>query len=119
MDFIKQIERIQRTNKLICRESTGNPDALANRLNISRRQVYRIIEFLKENGAPVKYNRLSETFYYENNFELQISFSIKALSENETEKIYGGAVKKQFPCFYMAQKRLIFTSSLQTKSYYY
>jgi len=110
MEFIKQIERIQKAEKLIRFEKTGNPELLANKLGVSRRQMYRIIEFFKEFGAPIKYNRVSETFYYENDFELQIDFSIKALTECEIEEINGGSMANLFPCFYMAQRPRIFTS---------
>ena len=47
MNFIKQIERLQRLNHLIRNENTGTPEELAERLKMKRSQLYEIIDMLK------------------------------------------------------------------------
>jgi predicted nucleic acid-binding Zn-ribbon protein len=56
---------------LIERQATGTPAEFAVSVNISRRHLYNIIEGLKDNGAKIKYSRISRTFFYEEIFILQ------------------------------------------------
>ena len=114
MNFIKQIERIKKVEKLIHMESTGNPDEFAAKLKISRAQLYRILETMKLFGAPIKYSRLNESFYYSEEYEIKIEFRIIVLAENEEKIIYGGGKsnffsKKIFSYHKMRQKNTIFT----------
>ncbi len=90
MNFIKQIERIQKADRLISHQRTGVPEEFAQKLNLSRAQLYRLIEQMKLFGAPIKYSRTNEYFYYSEEFEMKINFSLKVLSENEETVIYGG-----------------------------
>ncbi len=104
MNFIRQIERFQELERLIKQKKTGSPRELAVRLGVSRRQLYRLIEILKDYGVPIKYNRSLETFYYSDSFEMVLHFSIRFLSEKENKKINGGSfMKRFFPCFFMAR----------------
>ena len=57
MEFIKQIERLQLLNKLVREKRTGSPDELAERLGLSRRQLYFYLEFLKDYGIDIAYSR--------------------------------------------------------------
>ncbi len=79
MKFIKQIEQYKKLDKLIEQACTGTPDELAVRLQISRTQLYTFLESLKFLGAPIKYNRCIQSFYYTANFKLRIDISIKAI----------------------------------------
>ena len=76
MNFIKQIERLQRLNYLIRNENTGKPDELAQRLHLKRSQLYETLDLLKFHGAPIKYSRKLCTFYYAENYSLEIIFQI-------------------------------------------
>lgn len=104
MNFIRYIERFQRVDHLIRQKATGSPDELANRLHLSKRQLFRIIETLKDYGAPIDYSRSLKTFYYlDKNFEIKINFSIQLINEDETVNIYGGYVlEKWFQCYFLA-----------------
>lgn len=51
MLLFKELERIDRLHHLIRCQATGTPDELATRLHISRRQLYNILEFLRDVGA--------------------------------------------------------------------
>ena len=93
MNFIRQVERYQKLNKLIYQQSTGTPSELAERLNLKRSQLYEVIDLLKIQGAPIKYSRKLRTFYYSNEYNLEISLKVNVLSGNEVKRIYGGKVK--------------------------
>lgn len=105
MNFIKQIERLQLLNKLIQEQNTGTPEELANRLNLSRRQLYNYIEELKDIGLEVCYSRRYTSFYFENRKKLKIDFSLEILETEEKLKIDGGKCKKFLPCFFGARSK--------------
>ena len=90
MRFIRQIERYKTLHKLITQTRTGTPDMLAKRLHISRSQLYILLDTLKDLGAPIKYNRTIQSFYYSVHFELDIDISIKAITPTECKTIYAG-----------------------------
>ena len=91
MNFIIQIERIQRAADLIGAAKTGSPDEFARRLRVSRRQLYNLIDFLKAQGAPIAYSRERRTFFFTRpGFRLEIIFSIKSLGDDDTQNISGG-----------------------------
>lgn len=94
MRFIKQVERLQKLNKLIRQKNTGTPDELAERLGLKRSQLYEVIELLKTHGAPIEYSRKMCTFYYSKDFDLEINLKIKVLSGKEIRDLYGGIIKK-------------------------
>jgi len=95
MNFIKQIERVKRINQLIKHRNTGRPEVFAKKLNISRRQLYNTIELLKDYGIKIQYDRVLESFYYIDNENISIDFSIKILAENEEKTIYAGSFLKK------------------------
>ncbi|MDD3721614.1 MAG: TniB family NTP-binding protein [Lutibacter sp.] len=90
MKTIKQLERLRKAHGLILQEKTGPPSQFANKLNISERQIYNIIDYLKEIDAPIKYNRRTETYYYSDNFDLLINVSVQVLIADEIRNIYAG-----------------------------
>ena len=55
MNFIKQIERLQILSKLIEDQNTGSPKDLSARLGISRRQLYSLVEELKDLGLDISF----------------------------------------------------------------
>lgn len=109
---IRQIERMKYIHCLIKNECTGNPKEFASKLNISRRQLYNELELLKIQGAPLRYSRKNESFYYENYFELEINLSIKILNQKEIREIYAGNSKKLLPCKVLAPGNIKFIKQL-------
>ena len=89
MNFIHQIERLQKLNKLIEQEKTGTPDELARRLGISKRQLHNLLEALKNIGAKIEYIKKSETYRFKQH-KIKIHFSLSLIEEKEIKKIYGG-----------------------------
>ena len=91
MKNIKNLERLQQVHQRIMQENTGSPNELARHLNISKRLIFILIEQLKDINAPVCYSRSRKTYYYHDDFELKISISITALSNNESTELFGGS----------------------------
>lgn len=72
MLLFEQITRIQILHSLIMQEKTGTPQELASFIHLSKRQLYNILDELKDLGADIKYCRIRKTFYYNNNFQINI-----------------------------------------------
>lgn len=70
--MIKQIERIDWLHNLIRLKATGSPKECARKLKISERQLYRLIDLMKELGAPVYFDIHCEAYCYE--YEVEWSF---------------------------------------------
>jgi hypothetical protein len=96
MNNIKQLERIRKIHHLIKMEATGTPGDLSKKLHISLRQTYSLLEQLKELEAPVKFNRRTKTYYYDGEFEINITISVHVLSEDHLVKIYAGTSTVSF-----------------------
>ena len=91
MYSIKNLERLQQLHLLIENERTGSPKELANRMHISERLVYNLMEQLKDFNANIRYDRGRKTYYYGEDFELHVSISVSVFSNNETTEIFGGS----------------------------
>ena len=90
MKALEQLQRFKKMNQLIKAECTGTPDEFSNWLGISRRQLYSDIEYINDIGVKISYSKNRRTFYYCNGHELEISFSIKVISKENTQNINGG-----------------------------
>lgn len=90
MKTLKQLERLRRAHKFIQYANTGTPKEFALKLNISEREVYRIIEYLKEVDATICFSRISNSYYYIDDFDLLVNVSVKVLIKEEIRTIYAG-----------------------------
>ncbi len=63
--YEKQTERIKRLDDLIRLKMTGTPDHLAGKLEVSRRQIFRVIDTMKELGFPIEYDKENARYYYD------------------------------------------------------
>ena len=66
--------RLEHLDNLIRLKATGDPKALAKKLNISLRGVYDYINMLKSLGAPINYNRHKSTYYYDEQGRFHFKF---------------------------------------------
>ena len=64
MKFFEKAEKLNQLDKLLRYEQTGNLDQLARRMNVSRSQMHNYIDSLKDQGFPIEYDRIRQTFYY-------------------------------------------------------
>ena len=84
----EELKQFERLNKLIQKKETGTPESLARRLGLSKRQIQRYIEDMKDNGVKIGYCKHRCTYYYIDD----IFFSFKAfiIENGQERKIIGG-----------------------------
>jgi len=80
MTLFKQIDRLKYMHYLIRTEATGNPEAFAKKIHLSRRQLYNIMGELSDLGAEIRYSRVRQSFYYVAPFVLRIDVKIENLN---------------------------------------
>lgn len=73
MNFIEQLERFQKIDQLLKCNATGTPDDFSRKIGVSRSHLYQLLNFLKDYGAPIKYSRKQESFYYSEPYILEVS----------------------------------------------
>lgn len=101
MYSIKYLDRLKRINELVKAKKTGSPKELAQKLGISVSHLHRCINEMKEMGVPVDFCRYSNSYYYNKEFDLRVTYSIKLVSEEECRQISGGfSIKKSSLLFY-------------------
>jgi transcriptional antiterminator len=91
MRNLKTLERLQQIHNLILIETTGTPKELASMLKVSDRSLYLLLDQLKAYNACICYCRKRKTYYYLNDFEIQVFVSVKVLSDNEVTNVFGGS----------------------------
>jgi len=68
------IQRLQRIDHLIRIKGTGSPAQLAKRVGISERSIYGYLNLMKDLGAPIRFCHYRESYYYDEEGGLIISF---------------------------------------------
>ncbi|MEO1545437.1 MAG: DNA-binding protein [Bacteroidota bacterium] len=79
MISIKNLERLQKLHRLIVNETTGTPKELATRLRVSERLIFCLLDELKDYEAKIAYDRKRKTYFYSDDFELDINISVSTL----------------------------------------
>ena len=79
----ESFKRIERIDKLIRIKGTGTANELAEKLGISRKSVYNLLNEMKERGAPIKFDQFRGSYYYdeEGYFKISIYFKRKETYE--------------------------------------
>ena len=90
MKAIEQLERIQRIIQLIKCEKTGTPEEFANYLHIGKRRLYEHLDNFREMGVQIDYSKQRNTYYFSNGQELELSYSLKIISNERIKEIFGG-----------------------------
>ncbi|UIR54794.1 hypothetical protein LZQ00_10950 [Sphingobacterium sp. SRCM116780] len=80
MQLFKYIDRINLMDRLIRQGHTGTQTEFARRLGLSVSRLARIVEYLKDMGAPLEYDRTRNTYYYEGEYSIQIKVDIQQLT---------------------------------------
>lgn len=103
MNLIDQIYRLQRIHQLIRRKATGPPCQFSEKLGISERQLYRLLDELKSYGLPIEYCRTRQSYYYCREVEFEISFAIR---EEGRGRVFGGKRRNKinFDIFWQTDK---------------
>jgi hypothetical protein len=72
------IVKIQQLIEEIHQCETGAPKDIAEKLGVSERMVYKYIEIIKtEFKAPIKYNRVNKTYFFEGKGKLDLRWQKK------------------------------------------
>ena len=90
MQLFETIDRARRMHGLIQREATGDPQQFAKRLHLCRRQFFNVLDELRDLGAEIRYDRARCTYFYANEFDLQIVIKCFPIDEKEQKRISGG-----------------------------
>lgn len=67
-------DRLECIHQLIHRKATGDPEALAKKVGLSRSALIRRIREMKHLGAPIQYDRARHTYYYDTEVDFVIDF---------------------------------------------
>ena len=120
MQLFETIDRARRMHGLIQREATGDPQQFAKRLHLCRRQFFNVLDELRDLGAEIRYDRARCTYFYANEFDLQIVIKCFSIDEKEQKRISGGfffekKYRVQFYCteaiyFCVVIKRMVHNS---------
>jgi hypothetical protein len=90
MSGLKYISRLERIDQFIRQERTGNAPAFAGRLEISVRQLYNLIDELKDLGLPVEYCRVRQTYYYRYHCRIVFEIRVEEINPLDYKSIQGG-----------------------------
>lgn len=90
MKVFEYLDRISQMHRMLTRQRTGTPAEFAGQLGVSRTTLYEMIDELKSRGAPISYSKSSCTFFYAEPFEINVSCSMRSLSNHEEKQFTGG-----------------------------
>lgn len=90
MKIFAQIKRLNFIHTIIKEERTGSPEVFAERLSISKRHLYNIIDELKLKGAPIYFDSKIGSYCYEKEFILEVDVKFDFVCKNEMKDINGG-----------------------------
>ena len=81
-------------DQLIRLKATGDSEAFADKLGISRSVLMENLREMRDMGAGIEYCRYSRRYYYTNNCKLVMGFRYtgKSLSDDEQASIKGGNI---------------------------
>ena len=100
MNFLAKLELIMRVDALVRRKGTGSPNSLSTRLGISKRNVFNLINTMKDMGAPIYFCKSRNSYCYEE--EVSFSFGFMPNKNN----VYGGRSNRAHFFFLSAKKIL-------------
>ena len=100
MLLFETIDRMRRIHHLIKREATGPADEFAEKFNLKKRQLYNILDEFKDFGAEIRFSRIRNTYYYDNDFDVLVKISTDPLSDVEKTSFKGG-------CYYVTYQSFI------------
>ncbi len=83
-------ELLERVDQLIRLKATGSPKKFAEKLEVSERKIYRIIQTLKDIGCPVVYDSYIGSYKYEIDGSLKIKFFPKNAESIDLKNVKGG-----------------------------
>ncbi len=109
MSIKKNLDRLEYVDFLIRTKATGDTNALAKKLHLSRSYTLACIKEMKELGFPIKYSLSEKHYYYEEEGMMVKNLFIRAGKEGGGSK--NQELKKRFYFFLKSEnKRLVVTN---------
>ncbi|WP_173074120.1 HTH domain-containing protein [Tenuifilum thalassicum] len=96
MNIIEIKNELERIDRLIRLKATGSPKELADKLGVSERHVYRIINQLKEIDCPIYFDKDRCSYCYRDEGKLIFKYSTNELDNSIKDKTKGGQMKNNF-----------------------
>lgn len=90
MNNLKHIQQLHRLHGMIKLQATGSPREMARRMHISERQLYHLLEQLRDMEAPIRFNRRANTYLYTGDFELLVNISVQVIKGEQLVNIRAG-----------------------------
>ena len=59
-------------------------------MHVSERQVYKLIDYLKDFQASICYDRGRKTYYYGDDFQFKVNISVSVQSNDVSTEFFGG-----------------------------
>lgn len=75
------IQRLRYIDLLIRENKTGNADELAEIVGVSVRTIYKYLDIMKKFGAPIAFNTLNKTYYYETDGSFVCAFTVTNIND--------------------------------------
>lgn len=66
MRFYEYQKKLIRIQELAKRNATGSPKELAEKINVSERTLFRLVQNIKEQGVEIEYCRKISTYFINN-----------------------------------------------------
>jgi predicted DNA-binding transcriptional regulator YafY len=66
--ILKRISQLSRLDDFIRRKATGTPIELAEKLNLSERTIFNLLDELRALGASIEYDKFRESYFYSEDF---------------------------------------------------
>lgn len=66
MKFYEYQEKLTRIQELAKRNATGCPKELAEKMNVSERTLFRLVQNIKDQGIQIEYCRKINTYFINN-----------------------------------------------------
>ncbi|NLO69532.1 MAG: helix-turn-helix domain-containing protein [Porphyromonadaceae bacterium] len=80
--------------ELLEQEKTGTADSLAEKLDVSRRTVFRYLDELRTNGADIGYSKIQKSYILQNNFDFKKVFLQSAMKWHSNRIIFNTKTNK-------------------------
>lgn len=101
MSLYNYLNRIRRLDAMIRQKSTGTPQELAEKLGISERWLFVLLDELKQDlNCPIKYDRRRRSYIYSVRGKLMIDFT-EEMEKEQLGDTYGGINFKNFHSLYL------------------
>jgi biotin operon repressor len=62
MTYFEYAQKLDTIKELVRLKQAGTPFNLSKKLNVSERTVLRMVQYLKDNGYPITFNRFRESY---------------------------------------------------------